>query len=445
MRYLSPKRNIAFLIPFSLFLFQNHSLLGQTYEKTTKQTYLDSIIQLLPVLSPQDPISIWLLTLPLDSLPDIASLSDDQVLRYTYQLADKAVSLENDINFKARKTLDEQTQLEQVYKLAKKEGVADKNELDSLKSALKIIKSNAHKILTNQKAAKKVSSYALETTKLEVQNMRKAIPTLREKVVGLAKMSQEKTDFLVPFEVKDDKNAQVKTKKVKSKKVKKEKIATPEAEIASETKVDTIPNIGDIDQKRTKNAINTTLVPEKKLKPYDIKEDVMLNPPIASCVFTLNKTDEFSGKVLKELKYEEAFRFTNNYMKTHLDDKPHIVCESNLSTLGELVLVNLKVTINELNALKSFGGVSKKGLCTLKLINGNVLNLESVRDDEGILDEVGGFCVFNMQFATNKAALKILQKSELDKIRISWKRGYEEYEIYNVDIFKRQANCLLGE
>jgi predicted GNAT family acetyltransferase len=435
MKILSPKRIILFSIVFTFFFLQNQLLWGQTYEKSTNQTYLDSIIQLLPVLSPEDPITVWLLKMPLDSLPDLVNLSDEEILRYTYQLADKAVSMENDINYKVRKSLDDQIHLKQTYKLAKSDGLSDKTELDSLKSALKTLRSSSSNLLANQKAAKKTSNYALEVTKLEVDDMRKTVHKLREKVVDLATMVQEKTEILVPFEEKQEK-----VKKVKPKKEKKNKEEVNEIS-SNNIIIDSL--VTDFNAEKTKNVSETNKIPLIKLKTYDIEEDVMLNPPTLGCIFAINMTDEFSGKLLKELKYEEAFRFTNNYMKTHLDGKPHIICESNLSTLGDLALVNMKVTINELNALKSFGGIAKKGICTLKLINGNIINLESVRDEEGVLDEVGGFCVFNMQFATNKSSLKMLQKSELDKVRISWKRGFEEYEIYNVDIFKRQANCLV--
>jgi hypothetical protein len=468
--------NASFFI-FCLFFFQNNALWGQTIEKSANRTYLDSILHLLPVQSPQDTSMFWLARLPLDTLPDLELMSDDEILRYTYQLADKAVIFENDINQKAQNSINTQLKLENSLKAANADDSTEQIEIDSLKKALKRQKSLAKKTLTNQKTASKTSIYALECTKLEVDNMRKSLPKLRKKVVELADICHVDSEVLVPLEVKNANKKGGKTKKEKTKKVeevkkdkhenevkvgkikkekvkkdkpKKVKVKKPKAKKGEEAQTEEaieapLTETTESSETPIEVPVKTTKSPatsEKKFATYSIKEDVMLNPLTPTCQFSVNKTDEFSGKIYKELVYEEAFRYTNDFMKSHLNGKPHIVCEASLGVLGDLTLLNLKVTINELNALKSFGGIQKNGICTLKLINGNVVNLLSIRDEDGILDEVGGFCVFNMQFSGDKSSLKLLQKSELDKIKISWKRGFEEYEIYNVDIFKRQSSCF---
>jgi hypothetical protein len=464
MNFASKKNlNLVFTV-ISFVLLQNNLIFGQTTEKSPNQNYLDSIIQLLPVIAPEDTSMRWLVRVPLDSLPDLSKMNDDEILRYTYQLADKTLSFENQINHIVKNSIETKLQIEQSLKAANEDESTEQFEIDSLKKALKFQKSLSKSTLNQQKIANKTSKYALECTKLEVDDMRKALPNLRMQVVKMAKICEVDAEVLVPTEEKKS-NSKGKEKKAKEKvvnvdeneEIEKEtikKVKKPKKEKApkkKKSKEDINEAIEDLTPEvkpETESSVSTDKVNkesqknEKTFKKYDVKEDVMLNPTSLPCNFLVNKTDEFSGKVYKEMVYEEAFRFTNDFMKSHLNGKPHIVCEASLSTLGELLLLNLKVTINETNALKSFAGVKKNGTCVIKLINNSQLIMESVRDEEGIFDEVGGFCVFNLQFASNKNALKQLQKSELDKIRIAWKKGYEEYEIYNVDIFKKQSNCL---
>jgi hypothetical protein len=435
MNSLTNKTLLPIYFTLTFAFFNVIPTFGQSTARASNRSYLDSILQLLPVLPPQDHSMDWIKQLTLDSLPDLEIMNSDEIVRYAYQLADKAVGMENDIDFKVTNADYTLKNMEQEYKYAKKDNLGGKAELDSLKLIIKSQKSLKDKYKSNQKFAKKVSLDAINLTKLEVDGMRKALPKFRTQVADLAGLCSINTDYLVPMEIT----------KVKGKRKKKEKndsIAKKEI-LTEQEDIIVLDTLGNRVNPSPKSSKSSTVDVSQKFKAYNSEEDVMLNPPSLGCDFTVNKTDEFSGKLFKEIKYEEAFRFTNDFMKKHLNGKPHIVCEASLSTLGELVLLNLRVVINETNALKSFGGVNKSGICSLKLINGSLINLTSVRDEDGVVDELGGFCTFNLQFATDKGTLKQLQRSELDKIRIAWKRGFEEYEIYNVDIFKRQANCLL--
>ena len=44
----------------------------------------------------------------------------------------------------------------------------------------------------------------------------------------------------------------------------------------------------------------------------------------------------------------------------------------------------------------------------------------------------------------NKDDEKLLLSSELDKIKLNFVSGYEDYIIYNVDFFTRQLICING-
>ena len=42
----------------------------------------------------------------------------------------------------------------------------------------------------------------------------------------------------------------------------------------------------------------------------------------------------------------------------------------------------------------------------------------------------------------DKSVQREALKSELDKMRVVWRTGYEDYQIYHVDFLINQINCL---
>ncbi len=78
----------------------------------------------------------------------------------------------------------------------------------------------------------------------------------------------------------------------------------------------------------------------------------------------------------------------------------------------------------------------------LKFIDGTTLTVSNLRNDDGTLDPTGQVFTYRGQYALDPSVLKKLRKTELDKIRVSWSTGYEDYEVQNVDLLMRQAKCL---
>lgn len=185
-------------------------------------------------------------------------------------------------------------------------------------------------------------------------------------------------------------------------------------------------------------------VPKRPVfKKYDPTVDVMLNPPVRSCALTTDTRDEFSGERRRELQREELFRYTNPSLRPYLQGREHIVCQASVSQNGKLYLLNLTFTISDANAKRAFGGLPKNGVAILKFLDGETLALTNLRADEGRTNDDKITHTFTSQYVLDAAALKKMQRSLLDKIRIAWATGYEDYEIHQVDLIARQLGCLL--
>lgn len=179
-------------------------------------------------------------------------------------------------------------------------------------------------------------------------------------------------------------------------------------------------------------------------KMYSRTEDPLLTPPATKCRFANQSRDEFTGAIHSEVAPEPFFTFTNSFMRNHLGDKPHIVCDvhlSGLSTGSKFVQMNFR--INEGSAKRSFGGLKQGNKMTIKFIDGSVIQLENARTDEGEVNDTDNFTTFQgLYLIEGKEQLAAIKKREIDRIRIGWNTGFEDYEVYNVDVLKRQAGCI---
>ncbi|MBK9335203.1 MAG: hypothetical protein IPM98_00930 [Lewinellaceae bacterium] len=195
----------------------------------------------------------------------------------------------------------------------------------------------------------------------------------------------------------------------------------------------------------------TVASPKKDKKPaarppfkqYDPAADVLLNPPARNCTLTVDTRDEFSGERRREVQKEELFRFTSPSLKAYLQDREHIVCNASVSTTGGAQLLQLQFQINDANAKRAFGNLPKNGVAILKFLDGETLTLYNLRADEGRAGDDKVSYTFAGQYPIDPGMLKKIQKTLLDKVRIAWATGYEDYDVQNVDLLARQIGCLL--
>ncbi|HRI61880.1 MAG TPA: hypothetical protein PK228_19210, partial [Saprospiraceae bacterium] len=153
--------------------------------------------------------------------------------------------------------------------------------------------------------------------------------------------------------------------------------------------------------------------------------------------------DEFSGQTYRETGREELFRYTNEVMKKVLPpDQPHIVCEAALSNSGANSSLHLTFTIRDPNARKSFGSLAKGSIASLKFLDGDTFTLNNTRNDDGVRDESGQVFTYQAQYPLDAALVKKLRKTELDKLRVAWSTGYEDYDVQGIDVLMWEGKCL---
>ncbi len=165
--------------------------------------------------------------------------------------------------------------------------------------------------------------------------------------------------------------------------------------------------------------------------------------PEYQCEFTFHGIDEFTNTPKKELREELFFSFTDARLKPYLKDRDYISCKGYLSSIaGGFRYLTLIYTIASKNASREYGYIKNGSLLNLKLLDGATVSLFTQSENQGILDPRTGDTVYKVRYPIDYQKEKVLTRSGIDKVRVVWSSGYEDYEVFNIDFFANQLKCL---
>lgn len=199
--------------------------------------------------------------------------------------------------------------------------------------------------------------------------------------------------------------------------------------------------------KKPSSFLITDLPPEPELPAtlakYDPLKNTFLNPPREDCQLSFAGIDEFSGKERKDLKPQVLFYYTDERLKPYLKNDDYLITQAYLSTLeGGYHFLTLIIQIASKNAQMEYGSIEKGSVLTFKTINGQTTKLQANKTDNGLYDPATDSFIYRVQYVISGGSKKVLESEMLDQVRLTWSRGYEDYEIYEVDLLQRQFECL---
>ncbi|MEY3248038.1 MAG: hypothetical protein RL742_81 [Bacteroidota bacterium] len=381
-------------------------------------------------LSAQEPTRI----LP-DTLPQTDSLAYEQLRAISAQMQTQANLLADYYQKKAAPTQQARAEAEALLILAKQDSIQTKDSLKILQTVLKTAKKREKEAVQILKKADRTAAQAktlAETT--DTAALRLQIPKIFREIQKIMPRNQsEKTEkplaaILGSISIHDH--------------------AAPKNEQNLEQPP--IPAAApDSTAQTTEKYLKNTRkqIPAQRDKPIRRQKpatDVLRNPPTPPCQLALEQRDAFSGELYRETAPEELFRFTNPIMKKVLEDKTHIRCDAALTGTGAQIALRLQFTINDPNPRSTFGGLPQGSIAVLKFIDGTTHTLYNLKADTGAPDERSGAHQFTGIYPLDPATQKKIAARELDKFRIAWMTGYEDYEIYRVDVLQQLLPCLLA-
>lgn len=166
------------------------------------------------------------------------------------------------------------------------------------------------------------------------------------------------------------------------------------------------------------------------------------NPPAVPCDFTSNTVDDFDKRRRVEMNKQILFSYTDPKVKPHLKGDEFLTCHLNLNEVSPYKFINLLFTFSTLTAKREYGSLSAGTAISFLLVNGQTVTLENNTNDPGTINSKKGLTEYKALLPVSSAAEKAFLRSPIDKIRIIWSTGFEDYEVFNVDVLMNQLNCL---
>jgi len=380
----------------------------------------------------------------LDSLPRLDSLGAEQLAGLASRIFVETKNLEGRLSARAENSQQQRERREAEVALARRDSTLPKPVLDSLATLLKTARAAERAAQNDLKKASKAAAVSEKTAALEPELQRKNLPKAWQALLDLRKMN-------LPTEAPSPDEASMATEKKSKVRPKKEKkaeeqpvanILTGSARDSSGLEADSAAVTQRKAARESERKNPKSKAPDSRFAAYDPAQDVMLHPPAPPCQLALNARDEFTGATLREVQTGELFRFTPQALRSFLEGKDQIVCEAALASAGPNASLWLTFRINDPNTRRAFGNLAKNSFALLTFTDGSVLNVNDLRSDEGSIDPDTRLVTYRAQYPLDAAALRKIRNTELDRIRIAWSTGYEDYDVQQVDVLMRQAGCL---
>ncbi len=174
----------------------------------------------------------------------------------------------------------------------------------------------------------------------------------------------------------------------------------------------------------------------------EIEKKVITTAPVCNVVF--DGIDDFTKKTRKELKKAPLFAQTDDAFKNYFTDVDYISGEANLSLQdNNYFYLNLTFTIASDNTANSFGVLEKGTPITIRMMNGDMVILQTNRTDRGLPDSGHNKTVYTAVCPLGSDAEKKLRTGEIDLMRVAWGNGFEDYDLYDLDLISNQFKCFV--
>ncbi len=172
------------------------------------------------------------------------------------------------------------------------------------------------------------------------------------------------------------------------------------------------------------------------------QQDLLLYPPSPTCQMAFQGKDEKTGQWRRDVKKELLFTHTDDRLRPFLKDKEYLKCEGNFTSVGGYRFLALQFTFAYPNAREAYGFIEKGSYLTIKLLNGDFINLKAGKMDRGSYDLTTDLLTYQVHYPIDRSQMGLLKHSEVDTIRVFWSSGFEEYEVFQLDFFINQLSCL---
>ncbi len=183
-------------------------------------------------------------------------------------------------------------------------------------------------------------------------------------------------------------------------------------------------------------------LPENNFTGYGKTVHYQGKLPEIPCQLAFEGTDETNGQYMRFSQAELLFTHTDETLRPYLEGKEYLSVHASVLSQGGYRYLKLRLSFANPNAIQTYGYLDKGSLLSLHLLDGNFLHLRSAAVSNGIWDEQRRELYYEVDYPIDRSMISTLRQSDLDYLQLFWSSGFEEYDIYQVDVLQRLLNCL---
>lgn len=147
-----------------------------------------------------------------------------------------------------------------------------------------------------------------------------------------------------------------------------------------------------------------------------------------------------SGELHVELVDSPLFSHTPDELKPHIDEREFLLASVGLSAIADKTLIILKCNFVTQAFYQSYQAIEEASPVQLNFNKGHKTLIEVLDTKVSVNDD--GDVEYIVVGELEKDDQKMIKKCELKSIGLLWQSGFEDYEIYNIDLIKEQLSCL---
>jgi hypothetical protein len=161
-----------------------------------------------------------------------------------------------------------------------------------------------------------------------------------------------------------------------------------------------------------------------------------------NCDYATEETDEFTGNKKLVMKQDVFLTHTSDEMKKYMKKKDYTTCTTYCAKIEGMYVLYVNWKILTKDAYKYYGSIEKGAGFTIKLKNGSTVELKYSSYKSGDANYSLNYTTYSTYIVLTDDDVATLSTNEVDKLRMSWSKGYQDYVITNSTFFINQLPCI---
>ena len=170
--------------------------------------------------------------------------------------------------------------------------------------------------------------------------------------------------------------------------------------------------------------------------------DVVKNPPSRICRLVQAESNVVGSDFLLRTESEHLTFHLPAEMRVHRRGRPMLSIDSHFEVREGGKFIVLDIILQIPSARRSMGGIRKNRPIRMQMLSGEIVNLQIINEDTGTFFQDLNEVHFRAIAPLSRKDYQVLAENEIDRLRIQWDSGNQDYEVYDIRVLKHQINCI---